>query len=496
MRELSLSSLQSRNWQNIKEFERKQLQNTMNDMNDFRSRIQSFVSQVSGKSQDGSKSGISDSTSSLFTTDVKMPDLVKSFVNVFLDAKPTLTSFLNDGETTADSVFEGIKNKMFDKKPSREELVDRLRERYSTTSISLESNTFRKRKTSDADMNHLHRYQRRKQLMNECSPPLDASAFYSNSASELEFLDGSSKWGSQSSGNYGGKSMVKGRSSAVNLSQSTPYVRERSQTMSSTGLSPYANTLSRYSNLTGNRKVEVEGHTVYGKREQRNKIQNRQTSNSDTQERCSSALTVSSYNNSCHNDTEQTTSPKGQNVSASDTKFNEDQSPKTETQCESSSKQKDQTKEPLNGCNKNSPAQEVHGELIDNNTYVATIRFSVQYLIITKRLKISLLCIDNIRFPESNNKAKRYTIQVSLTGKRQKYTQSIELMNGTTTQLQQNIYFNNLELRAAHMKSVKICLYKKRSLSCGRYPVNGCVTDLENVDIVGKAELSRDMTEC
>lgn len=124
------------------------------------------------------------------------------------------------------------------------------------------------------------------------------------------------------------------------------------------------------------------------------------------------------------------------------------------------------------------------------------LNVSLQFLIMSKRLKISIESVDNIRNDKENSRPKAYFIKVSFVNL-PKYvgkTKQTKIYTGLNAlAIEEQIYVKHVTLESAHEMTVEFKMYRRKS-RCGlrRYEnVGETRISLENLDVVGSVNLCK-----
>ncbi|KAL4226624.1 hypothetical protein ACF0H5_014607 [Mactra antiquata] len=455
----------------------------MDEISNFRSRIRSVVDQVSGISQDSPSSsrGI---PSPLLTSEAYTKKNMggQSFGNIFAETRPFITSFLPDMKTIEDT-FDELKNKVFLRNPNRDVLREKIREKYAIQSPRLEDKTFRGREMSDGYM----RGQRRRKPSLEDNDSLIDNAFDDKAVHTTGILN---RWLQQLPGNNLGKSAFKCQSLSTNLHEHSPSdMKERSKRkyMSYTSDTNSSMDLSSNASLSSSRKP-VSDNIMFMKG---SPFRDAHLGWPSTP-RGGHVSTDSNYSSI---DEALATLKTGRDVRCIEktTEFmSNDITKKLDSPVQDRLIARNRNDALKNSLREN--YRQSLSKLNSVNCKQPVIEFSIQYLIITKRLKISMTKLKDINLFSSDHKSQSYFIAVTLSKKKRKCTKSFQSVNEEPVVLDNDIYFKNLDLMTAHLSHIRISVYRRKwPFSLLRRPMCSCTVELENIDIVGNVRLSMEM---
>jgi hypothetical protein len=137
------------------------------------------------------------------------------------------------------------------------------------------------------------------------------------------------------------------------------------------------------------------------------------------------------------------------------------------------------------------PTTELSG--IENN---GTITCSIQYLIVSRQLKITVGNISNIagNFKKDNEIIVKVYL---LTGANRKKKQTKSTTGNNSIELNKDVYFKKINVEDAHMSHIRICV--KKNNSKWFWKKDRCIGEiyvpLENLNIIEKVQLCSPLLE-
>ena len=144
---------------------------------------------------------------------------------------------------------------------------------------------------------------------------------------------------------------------------------------------------------------------------------------------------------------------------------------------------------------------EAHIDELDvdgNESAVGSLNMSIQFLIISKRLKVSIHSLENLTNPSGNSKGKgvnfSYFVKVCLiprNGSKQKRTKAAKGQG--TIDFDKDIYLKHVTFENVHLLTLRFQLYRKTCNNFLNY--YACVAEttvcLDDLDVIGKVKLCK-----
>lgn len=148
---------------------------------------------------------------------------------------------------------------------------------------------------------------------------------------------------------------------------------------------------------------------------------------------------------------------------------------------------------PVNSSNEELPEQDI---LVSTQGNYPTIHATVQFLIMSKKLKVTIKGLENM--PYKNDILKNTFVEVSLELEKRHITKRANRTgNKDGFSYSKAIYFSNIDLKGAHMSclrfrlSKKLAIFKLKSCIC----LGESLVHLNNLDIVGSVSVSAKLEE-
>lgn len=124
---------------------------------------------------------------------------------------------------------------------------------------------------------------------------------------------------------------------------------------------------------------------------------------------------------------------------------------------------------------------------------VAFLRLSIQQLLVTNRLKITVNCVEDMRYLENGSTDLKTFVKACIMPRnkeRQKRTKKVE--GSSTVYFKEDIYFDNISIEETHLVCLRLQVYQKKPWFARK--MYRCVGEtfvwLDDLDVVGKVDVS------